>query len=476
MKNALLLLCLPCFLFSCVTSPINERNFEIDREPPGAGIFLILPVVGLPQLLNREYFESITYFLLTVGGFGTAIYSYGNSLDGLGDISIRVAMIAMTYSMVDGVATTLKRRRQYDNLLNELEDADAFVRVDSVSMDPVFSSLINLYTYQPVGKVVLKNNSSWDIENVRQSFTVRNYSDFATEFGITDTFEGETSIESDIFLMLNTEALELTEDTPLTGELSIYYQVSGQDISISQPISFTLFNKNAMTWDDDRKLASFITPNAAPVKVFARTVAQQFRSSRRQDLNTNVQLAAELYAALGVHGCVYIIDPNTPFIEFREEKTAVDYIQFPQDTLYFRSGDCDDLVSLFSALMESVGVSTALVTVPGHIFMAFDTEVDPDNYREITSDKGLIFEMNDSVWVPVEVTMVGGSFVEAWNSGARQIQEWQQKEALNVYETKEAWKLFEPVAVPDPGRQISVPSKEEISAMVDRDLRALSGE
>jgi transglutaminase-like putative cysteine protease len=50
-----------------------------------------------------------------------------------------------------------------------------------------------------------------------------------------------------------------------------------------------------------------------------------------------------------------------------EEAGIPDSLNYPYQTLFYRGGDCDDLSILFCSLMESLGVASAFITVPGHI-------------------------------------------------------------------------------------------------------------
>jgi hypothetical protein len=91
----------------------------------------------------------------------------------------------------------------------------------------------------------------------------------------------------------------------------------------------------------------------------------------------------------------------------------------PRDTLKRIAGDCDDLTVLFCSLLETVGVDTAYITTPGHIYAAFNTKVAPQNYRDIHPDRGMMITLNDELWVPVEITMIGTEdFLTAWRTGA----------------------------------------------------------
>ena len=76
----------------------------------------------------------------------------------------------------------------------------------------------------------------------------------------------------------------------------------------------------------------------------------------------------------------YVSDPNSGYANV-SEGGVIDYIQFATQTLTRKSGDCDDLVTLISNSLESIGISTAYIDVPGHVFLAFDTKVSPENIR-----------------------------------------------------------------------------------------------
>ena len=61
-----------------------------------------------------------------------------------------------------------------------------------------------------------------------------------------------------------------------------------------------------------------------------------------------------------------------------KNKMAVDTLKFPRQTIDYKSGDCSDLSILYCALLESMQIETAFITVPGHIFMAVNLGVTPE--------------------------------------------------------------------------------------------------
>ena len=140
------------------------------------------------------------------------------------------------------------------------------------------------------------------------------------------------------------------------------------------------------------------------------------------------------------------MDPSTPYIEYSKNKQAVDYLQFPNQTMGFKAGDCDDLSILYCALLESVGViRTAFITVPEHIFMAFSLDISRGIREELLAPEDLIIK-EGTAWIPLEVTERKGGFLAAWQLGARQWREQSAKGQAGFFSLADAWKATSPWA------------------------------
>ena len=122
----------------------------------------------------------------------------------------------------------------------------------------------------------------------------------------------------------------------------------------------------------------------------------------------------------------YISDP----------RATGEYVQFPDQTIELKGGDCDDLSVCYSSLLESVGIQTALVDykVNGkvrHVNVLFNTKLLPEQAGIITNNDTKYFvresiDGKDEVWLPVEVTSLT-NFETAWNLGSEKF----NKEAIN---------------------------------------------
>ncbi len=224
-----------------------------------------------------------------------------------------------------------------------------------------------------------------------------------------------------------------------------------------------------MTWARKDMAAAFITPKDTPVVSFARGILQMFHNEDKV-LDKNMNKAIQLFNALGALNVIYLVDPINPYADVSADYEKIDAVQYPRDTLKHKTGDCDDLVTLYSALLENVGVETAMLDIPGHLFMAFRTNTFVDEGNNISAKKDLYIVRDDGyIWIPVEVTMVGKSFTEAWYEGAKEATERQRKGELSFIDTHEAWKKFKPVTLEEK-QDIQLPEKEIIASLLERDF------
>ena len=165
-----------------------------------------------------------------------------------------------------------------------------------------------------------------------------------------------------------------------------------------------------------------------------------------------------MFGALKAFGINYVVDPSSAFTD-NVGTAAVDFLQFPYQTLTYHGGDCDDLTILNCSLFEAIGIDTAFITVPGHIFMAYDSGLTAD---QVTSklDKGYYIEAYGKIWCPLEITLSQDTFGLAWTYGAR---EWKKAgEDAQLIPLDDAWNVYLPISVPGSDTSIDVPSREDI--------------
>ncbi|HAK45532.1 MAG TPA: hypothetical protein DCO79_06390, partial [Spirochaeta sp.] len=242
--------------------------------------------------------------------------------------------------------------------------------VSEVSFNQVFPVLFKHYDDNPVGTVELFNNENKDITEVSLSFYVDRYMDNPKQSPVIKTIEPGQSANFDIFGLFSDSVLDITEGTKVSANVILKYTYKKKETSRKYTVSMDMYDRNAITWDDDRKAAAFVTAKDPAILETAKNISGWVKEISPAAISKNLCIAMGIHNGLNAAGVNYQIDPKTPFTEFSADSLAVDFLQFPRQTLSYTSGDCDDLSILYSALMEAVGMETAFITIPGHIFMA----------------------------------------------------------------------------------------------------------
>jgi tetratricopeptide (TPR) repeat protein len=169
-------------------------------------------------------------------------------------------------------------------------------------------------------------------------------------------------------------------------------------------------------------------------------------------------------------GLTYVIDPSSPYAELSGNPVALDYVQFPRQTIEYRAGDCDDLSILFASLAESTGLEAAFVTVPGHIYAAVRLQMTPDEARRAFGRPDDLIFSGDEVWLPVETTALDGTFLQAWQLGGRQWREYSGSDQAALIPIRGAWTEYPPVGLGGDARAAPADLSERLPAVYEEDL------
>jgi tetratricopeptide (TPR) repeat protein/fibronectin type 3 domain-containing protein len=314
------------------------------------------------------------------------------------------------------------------------------LEIEVVALRDIFSNTYKLYEDEGVGSIRLTNNTDKPLDNIKVSFVLKNVMDFPTEAQIVQILPGQ-SAEIKLRAVFNNTILTISEDSSVQALIEASYYENGAQVVYGKSSTVKVYDKHRLTWDERGRYAAFITPKDPPIINFARAVATQMG-----EVKDEAQLAAVVFDGLGVMGLTYLPDPSNPYQISSGKTDTVDYIQYPRETLRRKSGDCDDLVAIYSAALESMGVYTLVIEVPGHMFMMFSTGIDAD--ADAYTNNDLYVVHNGKLWIPVETTIVGNSFVKAWELGAANYYKWKGK-GLTILDVHEAWNTFKPATLPE---------------------------
>lgn len=273
------------------------------------------------------------------------------------------------------------------------------------------------------------------IRRVRVTSFVEGYSARAIESMELD-WKGKRSHEFKQLPTLNAESIgrinELTRATlnvqvdDLDGQVEIHKTVpvwllarTTGYLSVKDP---TTQKRVDMT----RYLGAFVTPNEPSVMAYERRAA---------DYHPKVSLvgyqggAAEvrrqvnaLYDVLKDAGIVYV---NSVINFHPEDGASSQRVRLPKESLADRQANCIDGTVLFASLIEGISMNPAIVIVPGHAFVGWETG------------------KNSGQWNYLETTMVGkASFADACKSAestaakykaTNELRQWSLRELRTKY-------------------------------------------
>lgn len=126
--------------------------------------------------------------------------------------------------------------------------------------------------------------------------------------------------------------------------------------------------------DLTRYLGAFVTPNAPDVMSFLQQVVQRHPEGRlvgyQFDKKAIEPQIRAMYEALQQAGIVYV---NSVIAFDPDERSFSQRVRLPRETLKDRTANCIDGTVLVASLLEAMSLNPAIVVVPGHAFVGWET-------------------------------------------------------------------------------------------------------
>ena len=288
-----------------------------------------------------------------------------------------------------------------------------------VVVKDIYPAYYQFYTTYPLALVSIKNTVDYPIE-VNVHSNIEGFSERSHESGFVQIERNETK-DIPVLALLGPKLLQVSRREPAVLDLKVQGR-AGATLVKSISARVVIHNRNAWNGEIDR-LRFFVTPEDELILKLSRGVVNQMTSV---DVSETKKFftAKALFNELKKSGIRYQADPNIPF--YKDDR-----VQFATETTELSTGDCDDLVVLYSSLLESVGLKTAFVDVQNpekeiaHVYLIFDSGLSPKQGELISSnEKRFIIRENsmgnNTLWIPVETTLIETGFDKAWKAGALQ--------------------------------------------------------
>jgi DNA-binding beta-propeller fold protein YncE len=339
------------------------------------------------------------------------------------------------------------------------------LEIDVLAMSNIFSNTYKIYETEGIGRVRLTNNTRDRIASLKLAFAIKEFMDFPSEIEVRDLAAKE-SREIPLKAVFNNKILEVTEDTPVQTEITATYYENAKPRTYTRNHTISLYEKHRMMWDVKDRVASFITSKDPVLLEFTRSVVTQYG-----EMNSPLVYAGALFDFLGQMGMTYLQHPTNPYQIKSGGTEYVDYVQYPRETLARNSGVCTDLVVLYCAALESLGIRTLVLGIPGHLFMMF--ALGPISELGDDTMSGMLVAHDGYLWAPVELTIVGSPFMKAWDVGSKTYND-NRSAGIEMTDLRKAWERYKPATLPFSAWRAQTPSRADVDKRYNNELARLN--
>jgi hypothetical protein len=340
-----------------------------------------------------------------------------------------------------------------------LQGTGTGVQFAKVTLKDIYPVFYKFYDDHPIGAAVLHNFEKSAVQNLRVSLFVKEYMTDPKEIKGPDKMAPGSETTVDLYGLFTKDVLANTESTKVAVRITVDYTENGNPVESQTVQTMQVLRRNSLTWDDDRKVAAFVSANDPTAVKFAKNVQSMVSQQVNPSIDPNLQLAMAIHDGLTLYQLTY---SNDPVATLGSDNTTVDYIQFPSQTLDYRGGKCSDFSVLYASMLEAIGVETAFITIPGHIYMAVALQMSPDGARKAFQNSDDLIYQDDKVWLPIEITLREGGFLKAWELGAKEWRENQAKNQAKFYPTHDAWNVYQPVGYSSNELNIQIPDQDKV--------------
>jgi tetratricopeptide (TPR) repeat protein len=431
---------------------VNDATLvKIESELPGK--------ISMIEKMKLRYME---------GGSASYDVVMKGTLDDL-----RKAFSAMQdYSVVGASGNRIDVSTKTSGIKKTSTIMSSALEITEFKVENIFPAQFVYYSKNPIGAVTLENTGKADIKNIKAKIFIPNYMSFASEqmipllkAGEKKTFEVSATLDKD-------KLQSVSENTVAQIKTEISYNQGGEEKvrSITKPV--TIYSKNSISWNKPTHVGAFVTYKDAAVENFSRNVVGtvKFDQTLYPNASRNMQNAMKIWDAVRSFSINYVSDPWVV-----AEGDVLDEIQFPRQTLAKKAGDCDDSSILLAACLENLGIRTMLIGTSDHIFIMFDTGVNKKNASRVSLNERDYVIRENTVWLPLETTIINKPFSEAWSMGASGYYKTVDANGkLDIIDVRKSWEMSPPSNLASDEKIAATPNASDIEKLLSADAQSIN--
>jgi tetratricopeptide (TPR) repeat protein len=307
--------------------------------------------------------------------------------------------------------------------------------IRSADIEPIFPSRLQYYENNDIATVQCYSDQG-SVDDLQVQVYIPDLMELPSEKVASIGAGQEKSISMNLLLSAE-KLLNFSSQRRVPAHISLRYYRDGQEQVRSLTVPVRVFTRNGLDWNNLPSLGSFVTYQNPTVARVSRSVVSSYE--RSTVLPHDVSDAVAVFSALREYGLTYISDPVTI------AASGLDQVSFPLETLENRTGDCDDFAVLYAAMLSALGIPAAFIVYEDHVLTMFNTGVFEKNVDIFGVDREKVIIHNNQCWLPVETTMLSGSFLDAWHAAANRFRQSAADGAsIDIMEVDRAWEKYPP--------------------------------
>jgi hypothetical protein len=333
------------------------------------------------------------------------------------------------------------------------------VSLESVQDDALYPVLLSLYQRNPAAALRFSNRESAEIRDVRVSFRAGDYSSSEYPCGTIPRIGKGGTGELPLYADFAPAILNFTGDGRILGEVLVRYTLLGRERQAVLSTTVRVYHRNTFPSLDPAALAAFVSPASPEVLEFSKYITGMARSNLRTGLNQNMQFGIWIFQGLLAGGLRVKADPSAAPAE----------VQFPAETLGFRTGNRADAGLLYAGTLEAAGIQAAVVPLADDFVLAFSLGIGEAEAALLFNGNERLLVINGEVWLPLSMGTFNEGFTGAWNAGVKRLEaSFDSGEELDFIILEDAWAVYPPAPLPALGIRFAPPPQSAVKAAADK--------
>lgn len=351
------------------------------------------------------------------------------------------------------------------------EKASGLVDAQIECDENVFPLIYSIYKTNAIGTITISNSETAEIRNVKVKFRAEGYTASEMECGTIKMLRKNRSEQIPFYADFSDKILRFSESGKVSGEIVIEYELLGDKRVSVVPVTVSVYNRNSMRWVDSSILSSYVSTNAPEILELSKFFVGVARNHFRTGLNKNMQFAMYVYEGIRSLGIVCEEKSDTPYNSTHLDFTHLDYIQYPYQTLSYRSGDKDDIGILFMSMLESVGIGAAYIPLEDDFIVAIELGDNEQALLNLFNNTDNLLVVNDKIWMPLSMSVIHKDFAESWKRGVQKVSEALDSDAdVDFIILSDAWQTYPPSGFSSGETTSKIPSEKDLVKAGEDDL------